>query len=60
MHRPIYYNVYLKPKRQKTLHLNCDNHKIATSGMSKARDIFLIHITVPSFEIESKTYIIII
>ena len=51
--RIIYTSTHLE-KCPKTLYLNCDNDKIATSGMSKARDILLIYITIPSIVIESK------
>ena len=57
--RIIYTSTHLE-KCPKTLYLNCDNDKIATSGMSKARDILLIYITIPSIVIEWKAYIIIL
>ena len=49
--RIIYTSTHIE-KCPKTLYLNCDNDKIATSGMSKARDILLIYITIPSIVIE--------
>ena len=56
----IIYTSTHPEKCQKTLSPDFDNYIIATSGMSKAHDIFLIYITIPSIVIESKTYIIII